>query len=248
MALPRTPEPELMDGAEQVEAYASADFEASDQAMVERLAHLCGDDPGPQLADLGCGPGNISFRLARRWPAAQVLGLDGAPRMLAIAEQRLAAEPELAGRLHFQETLLPLPESPPLPATFSAGCFRTGCFSAVVSNSLLHHLHDPLGLWQAVAQLGAPGAFVYVQDLRRPASAAAVEELVAAAMADAPEVLRRDYRASLHAAFTPAEVAAQLRQAGLEGLKVAPLGDCYLEVWGRLTARCDAGTTAPAAP
>jgi trans-aconitate methyltransferase len=228
MALPRTPEPELMDGAEQVEAYASADFEASDQAMVERLAHLCGDDPGPQLADLGCGPGNISFRLARRWPAAQVLGLDGAPRMLAIAEQRLAAEPELAGRLHFQEALLPL------PGAFSAGGFSPGCFSAVVSNSLLHHLHDPLGLWQAVAQLGAPGAFVYVQDLRRPASAAAVEDLVAAAMADAPEVLRRDYRASLHAAFTPAEVAAQLQQAGLGGLRVAPLCDCYLEVWGRL--------------
>ena len=243
MALPRTPEPELMDGAEQVAAYAAADFAASDQAMVDRLAHLCGNDPGPQLADLGCGPGNISFRLARRWPAARVLGLDGAPRMLAIAEQRLAAEPELAGRLHFQEALLPVSESAPLPATF-----RTGCFSAVVSNSLLHHLHDPLGLWQAVAQLGAPGAFVYVQDLRRPASAAAVEDLVAAAMADAPEVLRRDYRASLHAAFTPAEVAAQLQQAGLEGLQVAALGDCYLEVWGRLTARCDAGTTAPAAP
>ena len=242
MVLQRVPEPELMDGAEQVEAYASADFEASDQAMVDRFAHLCGDCPGEQLADLGCGPGNISFRLARRWPGATVLGLDGAPRMLAIAEQRLAAEPELAGRLHFQEALLPL------PADFRSGCFSAGCCSGVVSNSLLHHLHDPLCLWQAVAQLGAPGAFVYVQDLRRPPGAAAVEDLVAAAMADAPEVLRRDYRASLHAAFTPAEVAAQLRQAGLEGLKVAPLGDCYLEVWGRLTARCDAGTRAPATP
>lgn len=242
MVLPRTPEPELMDGAEQVAAYAAADFHAPDQAMVDRLAHLCGNDPGPLLVDLGCGPGNISFRLARRWPAARVLGLDGALRMLAIAEQRLADEPALAGRLHFAEALLPL------PAAFSAGGFSPGCFSAVVSNSLLHHLHDPLGLWQAVAQLGAPGAFVYVQDLRRPASAAAVEDLVAAAMADAPEVLRRDYRASLHAAFSPAEVAAQLQQAGLGGLQVASLGDCYLEVWGRLTARCDAGTTAPAAP
>jgi trans-aconitate 2-methyltransferase len=230
MVLQRVPEPELMDGAEQVAAYASADFEASDQAMVERLAHLCDDDPGPWLVDLGCGPGNISFRLARRWPAARVLGLDGAPRMLAIAEQRLVVEPELAGHLHFQQALLPLPESAPLPAGFSAGCF-----TALVSNSLLHHLHDPLGLWTSLAQLGAPGAFVYVQDLRRPPSAAAVEDLVATTMADAPEVLCRDYRASLHAAFTPAEVAAQLQQAGLGGLQVAPLGDCYLEVWGRLT-------------
>jgi hypothetical protein len=85
-----------------------------------------------------------------------------------------------------------------------------------------------------VAQLAAPGAFVYVQDLRRPASEAAVEQLVAASMASAPEVLRRDYRASLHAAFTPTEVAVQLQQAGLQGLRVDSLGDCYLEVWGRL--------------
>ena len=218
-----------MDGADQVDAYASADFDTSDQAMVDRFARLCDDRPGEWLADLGCGPGNISFRLARRWPDATVLGLDGAPRMLAVAERRLAAEPELAGRLCFQQALLPLSEPTP-----PAGPLRMGRFSSVVSNSLLHHLHDPLALWQAVARLGAPGAFVYVQDLRRPASAAAVDALVAAAMADAPEVLRRDYRASLHAAFTPAEVAAQLQQAGLKGLQVAPLGDCYLEVWGRL--------------
>jgi trans-aconitate 2-methyltransferase len=236
MALQRTPEPELMDGAEQVEAYAAADFHASDQAMVERLAHLCGDDPGPRLVDLGCGPGNISFLLARRFPQAAVLGLDGAPRMLHTAEQRLAAEPALAGRLRFERALLPLAEESLLAARFSA----------VLSNSLLHHLHDPLGLWTSVARLAEPGAFVYVQDLRRPPSAEAVEALVAAAMADAPEVLRRDYRASLHAAFTPAEVADQLAAAGLAGLQVEPLGDCYLEVWGWLTASAGGETTAPA--
>ena len=109
----------------------------------------------------------------------------------------------------------------------------------VVSNSLLHHLHDPAVLWRAVAELAAPGAFVYIQDLRRPASAEAVEALVADEMAGAPEVLRRDYRASLHAAFTVAEVHAQLERAALEqaclaGLQVAPRQERYLEVWGRL--------------
>ena len=221
----RIPEPELMDAAGQVLAYAQADFAASDAAMVERLAHLCGEDPGTALVDLGCGPGNITFLLAGRWPAAKVLGLDGAPRMLAVARERLAgAPPELAARLRFQQALLPIAAAGELEAHFSA----------VVCNSLLHHLHDPAALWQTVAQLGAPGAFVYVQDLRRPASAAAVEALVAAEMASAPEVLRCDYRASLHAAFTVAEVAQQLVDSGLGGLQVAPLQERYLEVWGRL--------------
>jgi len=221
----RVPEPELMDGGEQVLAYANADFDASDQAMVERLAWRCGGDPGPRLLDLGCGPGNISFRLAWRWPQAQVLGLDGAPRMLAVARERLAAQPELQGRLQFAEALLPLP----------AGSGLSTGFSAVVSNSLLHHLHDPAVLWRATAALAAPGAFVYVQDLRRPASPAAVEAMVAEQMQGAPEVLRRDYHASLHAAFTPEEVALHLQQAGLaDQLQVQALEDRYLEVWGVL--------------
>ena len=222
----RIPEPELMDEAGQVLAYAQADFAASDAAMVERLARLCGEDPGPALVDLGCGPGNISLLLADRWPAAKVLGLDGAPRMLAVARERLAgASPDLAARLRFEQALLPLAAAGELEAHFSA----------VVSNSLLHHLHDPAVLWQTVAQLGAPGAFIYVQDLRRPVNAEAVEALVAIEMASAPEVLRRDYRASLHAAFTVAEVREQLEHAGLAAqLQVAPLQERYLEVWGQL--------------
>ncbi len=222
----RIPEPELMDEVGQVLAYAQADFTASDAAMVERLAQLCGEDPGTALVDLGCGPGNISLLLADRWPAAKVLGLDGAPRMLAVARERLAgASPDLAARLRFKQALLPLAAAGELEARFSA----------VLSNSLLHHLHDPAALWQTVAQLGAPGAFVYVQDLRRPDNGEAVEGLVAAEMASAPEVLRRDYRASLHAAFTVVEVEQQLEQAGLAAqLQVAPRQERYLEVWGRL--------------
>ena len=226
ISMQRIPEPELMDEAGQVLAYAQADFAASDAAMVERLAQLCDEDPGTALVDLGCGPGNISLLLAARWPAAKVLGLDGAPRMLAVARERLAGAPlELADRLRFEQTLLPLAAAGELEAHFSA----------VVSNSLLHHLHDPAVLWQTVTQLGAPGAFVYVQDLRRPASPEAVEALVAAKMASAPEVLRCDYRASLHAAFTVVEVEQQLEQAGLTAqLQVAPRQERYFEVWGRL--------------
>ena len=54
-------------------------------------------------------------------------------------------------------------------------------------------------------------------------------------MEGAPELLRHDYRASLHAAFSPEEVELQLQQAGMAAqLKVAPLQERYLEVWGRL--------------
>ena len=230
----RSVEPELMDDPLQVQAYAQADFRATDQALVDRLVELfgesLGDGPGPRLVDLGCGPGNISFRLAERFPQTSVLGLDGAAAMLEVAQQELAQRvlgcPGLADRLRFAQVLLG-PETLPY-----------GGFTAVVSNSLLHHLHDPQALWRHLRPLAAPGAAIYIKDLRRPATPEAALALQQLHLASAPAVLQRDYLASLHAAFEPAEVEAQLRVAGLpvgeHGLRVAALDDRYLEVWGRL--------------
>ncbi len=230
----RTPEPELMEDAAQVKAYAAADFSAGDGAVVERLAALASaaginldTTPGALLVDLGCGPGNISLRLLERFTTARVVGIDGSAAMLQVAEQRRGSlSPAAAARLSFQLQTLP---STALAATPLAGRCQ-----AVVSNSLLHHLHQPMVLWEAVQQLAAPGGFVYLRDLRRPLDAAAAEALLALHLPQAPAVLRRDYLASLHAAFTPEEVEAQLAALGLRGLTVAALDDRYLEVWGRL--------------
>jgi len=91
-------------------------------------------------------------------------------------------------------------------------------------------------LWRAVARWGAPGALVMVRDLRRPESPEALREQVERHAGNAPAVLRRDYAASLAAAFRPEEVEAQLAAAGLEDLRVSPRDDRYLDVSGRLPA------------
>ena len=221
----RIPEPELMTGLEQARAYADADFNDSDQAFLARVRQLFPEGLGERLVDLGCGPGNISFRLAFSYPAAAVFALDGSAPMLALAREQLQLQvqqwPQLAERLRFVQAVLPDPALP-------------GGASALLSNSLLHHLHDPGVLWRSLRQLAAPGAAVYVKDLRRPACLADAEALRARYLGDAPPVLQHDYLASLQAAFTPEEVAAQLSAAGLDGLQVASLEDRYLEVWGQL--------------
>jgi SAM-dependent methyltransferase len=236
----RIPEPELMDDAAQAAAYAAADFGSTDQAVVERITALFGPAPvgdgqgvGERIVDLGCGPGNISFRLAGRFPKAAVLGLDGAAAMLAIATARQEAAPGRWPNLRFQQALLPLGAAALAGLHGLAPAFAPP-FSAVVSNSLLHHLHDPQVLWHTVRRLGAAGAAVYIKDLRRPSSAEALRQLVALHAADAPPVLRRDYANSLHAAFSLNEVDAQLAAAGLPELVVRELDDRYLEIHGRL--------------
>ena len=48
------------------------------------LARLPADDPAA-VVDLGCGPGNLTRTLARRWPRARVEGIDSSPEMVARA-------------------------------------------------------------------------------------------------------------------------------------------------------------------
>lgn len=61
--------------------------------LLSRVPELPGDRP--RIADLGCGPGEPTALLARRWPTAVITGYDNSPEML----QRAAAHagPTAAG-------------------------------------------------------------------------------------------------------------------------------------------------------
>ena len=48
------------------------------------LARVGAEEPG-YVADLGCGPGNLTATLAGRWPAAEIVGVDSSPEMIAAA-------------------------------------------------------------------------------------------------------------------------------------------------------------------
>ena len=105
-------------------------------------------------------------------------------------------------------------------------------FDAVMSNSLLHHLADPMVLWETIHRVTRPGAPVYVMDLRRPESDERARAIVEEHARDEPEVLRHDFYMSLHAAYTPSEVSVQLKAAGLDTLTVTLPSDRHLLVSG----------------
>jgi trans-aconitate 2-methyltransferase len=54
------------------------------------LSRVGADAPG-FVADLGCGPGNLTAALAARWPGARVLGVDSSPEMIEAARAELGA-------------------------------------------------------------------------------------------------------------------------------------------------------------
>jgi trans-aconitate 2-methyltransferase len=67
-----------------------------DRPFFDLTGRIHADSP-QRVVDLGCGPGNLTATLARRWPHADVLGLDSSAEMLAKA----AVETTDAPRLRF---------------------------------------------------------------------------------------------------------------------------------------------------
>lgn len=219
----RVPEPELMDEEDQARAYAGADFAEAHQAYVRLFAERFPDAPPDATAlDVGCGPGDVTCRFARAYGGWTLHAVDGSPAMLAEARRALEDQADLAARITLVGGVLP------------GAVLPMDCYDVVLSTSLLHHLHDPFVLWRAVGGHAAPGALVFVADLARPDSAGAARSLVDRYAGGEPDILRRDFFNSLCAAFTPAEVRAQLASSGLGALRVEAVSDRHLIVWGRL--------------
>ena len=218
----RKVEPELMEGAEQAAAYAAADFDAPHSRVIE-LFRECfpGAEISGDVLDLGCGPGDIAMRFARAFPKCRVIGLDGSVEMLKRGREILFRQPpDLRDRVLLVRGLLP------------GADLHGQKFGTVISNSLLHHLHDPAVLWNAIKKFARQGARVFIVDLMRPENEAAAQKLTDEYCANEPEILRRDFYNSLLAAFTPGEICAQLDAAGFSDFEVRAVGDRHLAVSG----------------
>jgi trans-aconitate 2-methyltransferase len=109
------------------------------------LARVGADDPS-YVADLGCGPGNLTAVLADRWPVAEVVGVDNSPEMID------AAQAEARGRDRLRFELADI-----------WGWRPDRKVDVLVSNAVLHwvpgHL-DLVGRWPGLL---APGGWLAFQ-------------------------------------------------------------------------------------
>ena len=108
-------------------------------------------------------------------------------------------------------------------------------YHAIISNSLLHHLHDPSHLWNTIQKYAKPFAYVFVMDLVRPADEHTVEYFVNEYANNEAELLKRDFANSLRAAFTLSEVQQQLEKAGLNQLQTEKVSDRHMIIYGNVS-------------
>ncbi len=210
-----------MDDPQEALVYSRADFREVNERFVTDLLAAHGAQTPPLLAlDLGCGPADIPLRLRVQRPRWRMVAMDAAWAMLKLARDDLRFE-DAGGLFLIQGTAQHLP-------------IRSGCIDLIFSNSLLHHLPDPLPFWREIARVAATGASIFVRDLMRPASQDEAKLIVERNAGNEPPLLKEEFYRSLLAAFTAEEVRRQLETAGLGQLRVRPVTDRHMDVDGHL--------------
>ena len=161
----------------------------------ELLARVGATDPG-LVADLGCGPGELTAALAARWPGADVIGVDSSPEMIRSA--RALPGPE---RLSFE--LADLREwQPARPA------------GVIVSNAALQWVPDHLDVLARWPAMLAPGGWLAFQV---PGNFDQPSHQILSELASSPrwQSLLRDVQLNRQAA-QPAEYLDLLARAGCD--------------------------------
>ena len=216
----RVLEAELVDDPDQAAAYAQADFAEENQGFVDRFREYFPTIVDGHLVDLGCGPADIPLRLLRALPTCRMTAVDASEAMIALARTAVIAaglDGQIALRCERVQTL-----------AMSAPA------DGVISNSLVHHLPNPLQFWHAVRRLVKPGGAVLVMDLLRPESEEDARGIVEQYAAEESPILRRDFFNSLRAALTEDEVAAHLAQMNLSRLLIDVIDDRHWVVSGHV--------------
>jgi len=218
----RVLEPELVEDMEQAEAYANADFEEPHSRVIELLdAEFQHPKINGRILDLGCGPGDITFRIAYRFPEAAITAVDGSAAMIKLAKQR--QERERGSKIEFIQGFIPKVKIPRVT------------YDLIMSTSLLLHLSDPSILWQTLAKHASSGTMIFVYDLSRPYSEEEAMRLVTQYSGNEPAVLKKDFYHSLLAAFEPEEVEEQLILASLPELTLKVVSDRHFIIFGTKT-------------
>ena len=161
------------------------------------VARVGAQAPGV-VADLGCGPGTLTAALARRWPGAEIHGIDSSAEMIEAAQA--------------------LPAGDGRRLSFSVGDVRdwepSGGVDVIVSNAVLQWVPGQLSVlarWAGFLQAGGWLAFQVPGNFDQP-SHAALREL---ASSDRWRSLLAGVQLNRQAA-DPAEYLDLLARAGFE--------------------------------
>ena len=225
----RIPEPELMEEKKQVISYDKADFSEGEVNLINQIDHYLlrkNISLGEKdlIVDLGCGPGNISEKLAIKWPNTEVIGIDGSKEMILRAEYNKNIsnnQKKLKNLLYICSDIKDIK---------SDNFLFNKEISLLVSNSLIHHITYIEDFFNTIKSLSSNNTVNFHKDLKRPLDEKSALELKAQCSKIYNETLTNDYYASLKASYTFKELKNFTLKNNLSSLEVFEDGDKYLSL------------------
>ena len=227
--LARILEPEVMDTAAEACDYNSMDHSAVNRVFVDDLFVAAASVPKSpsgtwQVFDAGTGTALIPLELLSRPVAVTITASDLAEQMLIVARANVQAA-GLAGSIRL--TLSDCKQLPEGDATYDI----------VMSNSIVHHIPEPLSVLRELWRVLKPGGLLFVRDLMRPDDLDTLNELVRTYVGDANSHQQQMFRDSLHAALTVREVGDLLTTIGIGTDAVCATSDRHWTVATRKSVR-----------
>jgi ubiquinone/menaquinone biosynthesis C-methylase UbiE len=213
-------EPEVMDTWLETTAYDAMDFVAVNTAFATDAIEL--DPYAIKILDIGTGTARIPILMCQQRPQYLITAVDLAQSM-SIVGQRNVDEAGLNQRIRLElvdAKRMPYPDLE---------------FDMLISNSLVHHLPNPLSFFQEIKRLIRPGGAMLIRDLIRPTSDAIVDQLVAKFGGEYDDHQQQLFRDSLKAALTLTEVQALIDRVGLTQVKLVQSSDLHWTITRKKT-------------
>ncbi len=232
MPLERVLEPEVMDSPEEASDYDAMDHREVNRRFVEDLlanaefriqnseldtrrtdaSEFCILNSELDILDLGTGTAQIPIELCRQYSNCRVMAVDAAVNMLELARYNLEIA-SLTRRIELAHA-----DAKKLP-------FARGMFDMVMSNSIAHHIPEPIHVLREAVRVTKPAGLLFFRDLLRPDSQAELNRLVATYAAGANDHQQRMFAESLHAALSLDEIRGLVSSLGFAPESVQQTSD-----------------------
>ena len=229
----RIVEPELMEREEQVFSYARADFSEGENNLINQINNYLFKNgitlkEQDLIVDLGCGPGNISEKLAIKWPKTKVIGIDGSKNMILKAESNkniFENKSKLKNLSYFCVDIKKI--------NLNNILFEKN-ISLLVSNSLIHHITHIDDFFKCIKRLSSQKTINFHKDLKRPIDEKSALYLKEKCAIKYNDILTNDYYASLKASYTFGELKKSILKNKLYSFEVFEEGNEYLVIYGKV--------------
>lgn len=206
MPLERILEPEVMDTAEEATDYDAMDHSEVNRVFVSDLLAVvnefgmrsveCGVEivaPLLDVLDLGTGTALIPIQLCKSFLGCRVMAADAAVSMLELARYNVEVN-SLNERIELAHV-----DAKQLP-------FGDVMFDVVMSNSIVHHIPEPIQVLREAVRVTKAGGLLFFRDLLRPSTQTELRNLVATYTGNENANSQRMFAESLHAALSLDEI------------------------------------------